>query len=281
VTHGYLPLMGVPIVRGRGFTDRDRQGAPAVAVVNEAFARQFFPGGDPIGQRFSWGTEHDGSLPWIEIVGIAGNVLQAPDSDAKAEAYVPYEQYPDPFFAPAYRNVKLVARTARDSAAVAPSLRQMIHALDPNQPVVNVRSMETVIDLAVAQPRFRTVLLGLFAGAALALAAVGLYGLLAHGVAQRRREFGVRLALGAPPERLQALVVREGLRLTAIGIAFGAYAAQLAARLMGSVLFAVTPWDPAAWALAVGALALTALLATWIPSRRAVRVDPAEALRVP
>jgi len=280
VSNGYLPLMGIPVVRGRGFTPQDRQGAPPVAVVNEAFARQFFPGGDAVGQRFSWGTEYDGSLPWIEIVGIAGNVLQAPDADAKAEAYVPYEQYPDDFFAPMYRNLKLVVRTATDSAPLASPLRQMVHALDADQPVVNVRTMAAVMDVAVAQPKFRTWLLGAFAGVALLLAAVGLYGLIAHGVAQRQREFGVRLALGAAPASVLMLVVREGMGLAAAGLATGALVSMAAVRVLRTVLFTVTPWDPVAWVLAAAALGLAALAATWIPARRAVRVDPAAALRV-
>jgi putative ABC transport system permease protein len=280
VSRGYLPLMGIRIVRGRGFTDVDRQGALPVAIVNEAFASQFFPGGDPIGQRFAWGTEFDGSSPWLEIVGIVGNVLQAPDAEAKAEAYVPYEQYPDDFFGPIYRNVKLVVRAAGDPSSLAPAMRQMVHDLDADQPVVNVRTMEAVMDVAVAQPKFRTVLLVGFAAVALLLASVGIYGLVAHGVAQREREFGVRLALGAAPERVQSLVVREGLTLAAGGLALGAVAAVFAVQLLRTVLFSVTPWDPAAWVLASGALLAAAAFAAWIPARRVVRVDPANALRV-
>jgi predicted permease len=280
VSRGYLTLMGVPILRGRGFAPSDRQGSPHVAVVNEAFARQFFPGGEVIGHRFSWGTEYDGTLPWIEIVGVAGDVRQAPDADARAEAYVPYEQYPDDFFAPAYRNVKLVVRAAGDPSALAQPLRRMIRALDANQPVVNVRTMDAVMELAVAQPKFRTVLIASFAAIALLLAAVGLYGLVAHNVAQRQREFGVRLALGAAPQRVQALIVGEGLRLVAAGLAIGAALSALAVRLLSSVIFSVTLWDPLAWLLAPAALLVSALLATWAPARRAVRVDPAVALRV-
>jgi putative ABC transport system permease protein len=280
VSRSYLTLMGVPILRGRGFTPADRQGSPHVAVVNEAFARQFFPGGDVIGHRFSWGTEYDGTLPWIEIVGVAGDVRQAPDADARAEAYVPYEQYPDDFFAPVYRNVKLVVRAAGDPSALAQPLRRMIRSLDADQPVVNVRTMDAVMDLAIAQPKFRTVLLGSFAAIALLLAAVGLYGLVAHNVAQRQREFGVRLALGAAPERVQALIVGEGLRLAGAGLTIGALVSALAVRLLSSVIFGVAPWDPLVWGLAPAALLASALVATWLPARRAVRVDPAVALRV-
>jgi putative ABC transport system permease protein len=280
VSRGYLALMRIPIVRGRGFSDADREGGLPVAIVNEAFAQQFFPGGDPIGQRFSWGTEFDGTLPWLTIVGICGNVLQSPDADARAEAYVPYEQYPDDFFAPAYRNVKLVVRGAGDPASLAPPLRQMIRGLDANQPVVNVRTMDAVMDVAVAQPKFRSVLLGSFAAIALLLAAVGLYGLMAHGVAERQREFGVRLALGAAPESVRRLVVREGLRLAGIGLGAGALLAVALARVLSAVLFTVTIWDPIAWTTAAASLVFGALLATWIPARRAVLVDPAVALRV-
>jgi putative ABC transport system permease protein len=140
--------------------------------------------------------------------------------------------------------------------------------------------MEAVMDLAVAQPKFRTVLLGAFAAVALLLAGVGIYGLVAHGVAEREREFGVRLALGAAPERVQALVLGEGLRLAGVGLALGAVAALFAVRLLRTVLFGVTPWDPAAWVIAALALLAAAGLAAWIPARRVVRVDPANALRV-
>jgi putative ABC transport system permease protein len=279
VSRKYFETMRIPIRQGRGFREVDRQGSPPVVVVNESFVRQFFPNVNPIGQRMAIGTEFDGSLPWLEVVGVVGDVLQSPDAAAKSEFYVPYEQHPDPFFTRMYQNITLVVRTTGDPASVAPALRQVVHELDRNQPIVNLRTMESVVEQAVAQPRFRTVLLSLFAASALLLAGVGVYGLLAHGVMQRQNEFGVRLALGAPPQRVTGMVVREGLALAATGLTIGLIGAAFAVRLLASVLYGITMWDPIAWATAAGALALAALAASWLPARRAVRVDPVVALR--
>jgi putative ABC transport system permease protein len=280
VSRSYFPTLGIPIRRGRAFTPIDRQGAPTVVVVNEAFVRQFFPNVDPLGKRIALGTEYDGSLPWLEIVGVVGNVLQAPDAEAKSEMYVPYEQYPDPFFTRMYQNITLVVRSSADPEMLAPALRQVVREIDRHQPVVNVRTMDDVVAGAVAQPRFRTTLLTLFAVIALVLAAVGIYGLLAHAVVQRQQEFGVRLALGASPSQVLRMVIREALTLAVVGLLAGLVCAFFAVRVLSSVLFAVTPSDPLAWLLAAGTLVATTVVASWIPARRAVRVDPVEALRV-
>jgi putative ABC transport system permease protein len=280
VSHSYFETMRIPIRRGRGFTPVDRQGAPTVVIVNAAFVRQFFPDVDPLGRRIALGTEFDGTLPWLEIVGVVGDVLQAPDADAKSEMYVPYEQYPDPFFTRMYQNITLVVRSTAGTETLAPALRQIVREIDRNQPIVNVRTMDDVVAGAVAQPRFRTTLLALFAGIALVLAAVGIYGLLAHAVVQRQQEFGVRLALGASPGQVLRMVIGEALALAAIGLLAGLAAAFFAARLLASVLFAIKPSDPLTWMVAAGALALAAFVASWIPARRAVKVDPVWALRV-
>jgi putative ABC transport system permease protein len=277
-TRGFFSTMRIPIARGRGFTTDDREGAPRVVVVNEAFVKQFFPTSNPLGQRIALGTEYDGSLPWMEIVGVIGNTLQAPDAEARSE--MPYEQFPDPFFTRMYQNITLVVRSTSAPALVEPALRQVVKAIDRNQPVVNLRTMDDVIERALAQPRFRTVLLGLFAAVALLLAGVGIFGLLAHGVAQRSTEFGVRLALGASPQHVVRMVVREGLVLALAGLAVGIAGAFFAVQLITSVLFAVTTRDPVAWASAIVCVAVAALIASWLPARRAVRIDPAQSLRV-
>jgi putative ABC transport system permease protein len=279
VSRSYLPTMEIPIRRGRGFTDEDREGSPHVAVVTEAFVRQYFPGEDPLGKRISLGTEFDGSEPWREIVGVTGDLLQTPDGEGRAELFVPYEQHPDDFFSRMYQNVTVAVRTAGDPAAMAASFRQVVRAIDPNQPIVNLRTMDAVMAAAVTQPRFRTTLLGLFSGIALILAGIGIYGLLAHGVAQRRGEFGVRLALGATAGQLTGLVIREGLMLAVVGLVIGMAGAVFAVRLVQTMLFGVTLWDVTAWASAVVALAVVALVASWIPARRATSVDAATALR--
>jgi putative ABC transport system permease protein len=250
-----------------------------VAVVTEAFVRQYFPGQNPLGQRIALGTEFDGSEPWREIVGVIGDLLQSPDGEGKSELFVPYEQHPDDFFSRMYQNVTIAVRTTGEPSAMAASFRQAVRAIDPQQPIVNLRTMDAVMDAAVTQPRFRTTLLGLFAGIALILAGIGIYGLLAHGVAQRRMEFGVRLALGATSRQLTGLVVREGLVLAAIGVAAGAITAALGVRLLQTMLFGVTLWDVAAWASAVLVLVAVAVIASWIPARRASAVNPVTALR--
>jgi putative ABC transport system permease protein len=193
--------------------------------------------------------------------------------------FVPYEQHPDDFFSRMYQNVTVAVRTAGDPAAMAASFRQVVRAIDPNQPIVNLRTMDAVMAAAVTQPRFRTTLLGLFSGIALILAGIGIYGLLAHGVAQRRGEFGVRLALGATAGQLTGLVIREGLMLAVVGLVIGMAGAVFAVRLVQTMLFGVTLWDVTAWASAVVALAVVALVASWIPARRATSVDAATALR--
>lgn len=279
VTRSYFSTMEIPIRRGRGFEPTDRQGSPHVAVVTETFARQFFPGEDVIGKRISLGTEFDGTEPWREIVGVIGDVLQSPDGDGKSELFVPYEQYPDDFFSRMYQNITLAVRTAGEPATVTSGFRAAVKAMDPNQPIVNLRTMADVKNAAVTQPRFRTTLLGMFAAMALILAGIGVYGLLAHGVAQRRGEFGVRIALGATSTQITTLVVREGLLLATIGLAAGAFVAMLTVRLVQTMLFGVTMWDTGAWIMSGAALVIVALIASWVPARRATKVAPSLALR--
>jgi putative ABC transport system permease protein len=279
VSRTYFATMEIPVTRGRGFSAEDREGSPHVAVVTEAFVRQYFPAQEPLGQRISLGTEFDGSEPWREIVGVTGDLLQSPDGEGKSELFVPYEQHPDNFFSRMYQNVTIAVRTEGDPAGAASSFRAAVRAIDPQQPIVNLRTMDAVMDAAVTQPRFRTTLLGLFAAIALVLAGIGIYGLLAHGVAQRRVEFGVRLALGATTSQLTGLVVREGLTLAAGGLVLGILAAILGVRLLQTMLFGVTLWDVAAWLSAIAVLLLVAFVASWIPARRAANVAPGAALR--
>lgn len=279
VTADYFATMGIALRRGRAFSSRDREGSPRVIVVNESMVRQHFRGANPIGQQISLGTVPDPESPWMEVVGVVADVRQTPDAEAKAEMYVPYVQYPDPVLRRLYSNVTIVLKSSVPPAQLAAPMRDVVREVDPNQPVANVRTMDDVLSASVTQPRFRTMLLGLFAGIALTLAGIGVYGLLAHGVTERMNEFGVRLALGASPRSVLALVMKEGLVLTAAGVAIGIAGATVAVRVLGTVLFGVSQWDPAAWIASIATLVAVALLASWFPARRAVRTDPVIALR--
>ncbi len=281
VSGSYFQTLGIPLVSGRLLNDRDRQGAPRVIVINQTMARQHFGHEDPLGQHIQLGAtpDPDPQFPYMEIVGVVGDVRQQPDADAKSEMYVPYEQYPDEFLRRMYTNVNLVVRTMGPPAQLAAAVRKVVRDIDRDQPVANVRTLDDVLATSVTQPRFRTFLLGLFAAMALALAGIGVYGLLAHGVATRVNEFGVRMALGASPAGVQELVLRQGLGLTLAGLGIGSIVAVAVVRLLTSVLFDVSPWDPFAWIASALTLLAVALLASWLPARRAVRVDPVVALR--
>jgi len=280
VSADYFQTMGIPLRRGRLLDERDREGSARVIVVNETMARAYLRG-DALGQQIQLGTEPDPdpANPYMEVVGVVGDVRQQPDAEAKAEMYVPYEQFPDPFLRRMFANVTLVIRAAGDPAGLGPSVREIVREADPDQPVANIRTLSDVLSTSVAQPRFRTLLLGFFAAIALTLAAIGIYGLLSHGVAQRANEFGLRMALGAAPSDVLRLVLRQGATLAVAGVAIGLIAAIAAVRALNSVLYEVSPWDPLAWIGSAGTLLAVSLLATWIPARRAVRVDPVVALR--
>lgn len=280
VSAGYFQTLGIPLRQGRMLEARDRQGAPRVIVVNETMARTYLHG-EALGQRIQLGTEPDPdpANPYMEVIGVVGDVRQQPDAEAKAEMYVPYAQYPDAFLRRLFGNVTLVVRATGDVAGLAPAVREIVREADPDQPVANVRTLDEVLATSVAQPRFRTLLLGFFAAIALTLAAIGIYGLLSHGVAQRANEFGVRMALGASPADVLRLVLRQGATLSLLGVGVGLFAAVAAVRALSAVLYEISPWDPLAWIVSAGTLLAVSLLASWIPARRALRVDPVNALR--
>jgi putative ABC transport system permease protein len=279
VTPQYFEVMRMPMLRGRALEDRDRQGAPLVAVINESMARQHFSDVDPIGQRFAVGTESDEQTPFIEIVGVVGDVLQSFESGSRAEYYLPYGQYPDPVLGGLYRNVSLVTRTAGEPLALTPSVRAAILGVDSDQPLVNIRTMEQSIGNTVAQPRLQTTLLIIFATVAAALAVIGVYGVMAYAVSHRTQEIGLRLALGASRRDVIAMVVRQGVALTAIGIALGLGGAVIAMRALETLLFDTDGLDPPTFAGAALLLAAAATLASYIPARRAARVAPIIALQ--
>jgi putative ABC transport system permease protein len=276
VSAGYLKTLGVPLINGRWVEDRDREDAPAVVVINSTFARTYFPNQSAIGQHIQLGATPDPSVPWMEIVGIVSDVKQSLASESSSEMYVPYRQANKvlPVFA-----LSVVVRTAGDPLAQANSVRALAHNIDPNQPITGIRTMEQNVSQSIAEPRFRTVLLAIFAGIALALAAVGIFGVMAYSVAQRTRELGVRMALGASRSRVLQLVLAHGVRLTLIGVAIGLAGTFVLTRYVSSLLFHVPPYDPMTIAGMAGGLVIVSLCACYFPARRATLVNPMEALR--
>jgi putative ABC transport system permease protein len=268
-TPGYLGTLGIPLLAGRDFTAFDTADSARVAVVNATMARRFFPDRSPIGARLSI----DNPPTRLEIIGVAGDVkpdrLERPDWPT---AYLPHAQ------APAATMV-LAVRTAGDPLAAAPAVIREIRAMDPDQPVADVRSIELVLSDAVAAPRFNALLLAIFAGVSFCLAAVGIYGVTACGVAERTREFGIRLALGAHPSQIFRLVLVNGARLAGIGILIGLVAAFALTRAMASLLYTIDPADLPTFAAAALVLGAVALAACYLPSRRATTVEPVQALR--
>ncbi len=271
-TPDYFRVMGVPLAAGRTFDDRDAPGAPQICVVSSAFARRYFPGEEPIGKRLVFGFQTPVAR---EIVGVVGDVkrdgLAMP---SQPEMYVPFAQ--EPWWA-AYA----VVRTASggDPARLSSALRADVRALDPTLPIENVAPMRSFIDDSVAQPRFRTTLLGLFGASALLLAVLGIYGVISYSVGRRTREVGIRLALGAAPADVLRMVLFEGLALVGVGLALGLAGAFLATRALSSLLFEVSRLDAGSWIGVAALLLLAGLAASWLPARRATRVDPVSALR--
>jgi putative ABC transport system permease protein len=268
VTPDFFQTLGVPLRSGRLPDARDIVGSPEVMVVNEAFVRRYFPGEEPLGRRITLGDEE-----WIEIVGVVGDLPQGSPADGTRPAmYVPLEQFTT-------RTFSVVARTAGDPLALAGAFRREVSALDPQLPVQQITTGDQLISSAIAQPRFYTTLLTLFAAVALTLAAIGIYGVMSFLVSQRTREIGVRVALGAAPAQVRDLIVRGTLSLALLGVAIGIVGALLGSRLLSGLLFGVGSLDAIAFVGAAGVLLGAAALAGYLPARAATRVDPAIALR--
>jgi putative ABC transport system permease protein len=269
VSAGYFRTMGIPVLRGRAFSDHDNGSSAPVVVINERLAEKYFPGVDPIGQRLTLGDSAG-----IEIVGVVGNVrYQDLEEDPKPEFYLPYEQSPEP------KMSLLVRSRSRDIGEVADIVRAAVGNVDRRQPLFAIRSMEELVADATADRRFTMTLLALFAGIALVLASVGIYGVIAYSVAQRTHEIGLRMALGARRRDVLAMMIREGLRLALSGVGIGLVAAWGLTRLLSGLLYGVSATDPITFGGISLLLCTIALLATWIPALRAARVDPMVALR--
>jgi predicted permease len=268
----YFDAMGIPVLRGRVFSETDTENALPVFVIDETLARRYWPDGDAVGARLTW-REDDDTATTGEVVGVVKSVRYTGlSNDPQGTTYFWFPQRPE-------REMSLIVRTAGDPLAVAGAVRAEVHAIDAQQPVSDMRPLASLVAGDLSQPRVTTMLLGGFAAVALALAALGLYAMLAFGVARRTREIGVRMALGAAPGDVTSLVVRRGVGLVAIGLVLGTAAALAAGRVGSSLLFGVTPADPVTLTAGAVLLALAAALATAIPARRATRVDPVVALR--
>ena len=275
VSANYLQTMNIPLREGRYFDQRDNGTSMRVAIINETMARQYWPGQNAIGRRFNIGDPNDGE--WMEIVGIVADVRQMGlDEPVKAEMYLPYQQVTDwPYFIPR----DLAIRTSGDPMSLVGSVRQIVREVDPDQPISNIATMSEVLGTEAAQRRMGMIMLAAFAGLALLLASLGIYGVLAYFVTQHTNEIGVRMALGANRRNIFALVLKKGMGLTLLGIVIGLAASFALTRLMSSLLFGVKSSDPVTFTVVPLVLALVALLACWIPARRATKVDPMIALR--
>jgi putative ABC transport system permease protein len=269
----YLHTLRVPLVRGRWFTGQDRQGGRLVAVINETAARQYWPASDPVGQQIDLSPALSSDFSKVEVVGVIGDVKYGQMSEPiGSNVYLSYLQSGYPGY---YLNL----RTAGDPFAVAGAARAAVTARNPDVPVYDLMTMEQRIANSTSRTAFNALLLLAFALLALVLAAVGLYGVMAYSVAQRTREIGIRMALGAREADLLRLIVRQGMCLVLVGGMIGLFGALALTRLMRSLLFGVSPTDPLTFAVILVMLTGVALAACWLPARRAAKVDPMVALR--
>jgi putative ABC transport system permease protein len=271
VAPGTFNALGIPIKSGRDFNDGEIYDAPFTAVINETLARRAFPGQDPIGRTIFCGLD---SLSGMKIVGVVGDVRQfGPQTAPWAEIYMPNEQHPGPATA-----LRVLVRTANDPTLLADALRRKVRERDAQIPV-RFTTMQSSLAENVATPRFRTLLLGVFAGLAMCLAMAGVYGVMAYVVGQRSNEIGLRMALGASSGDVMGLVMKQGLVLAGAGVALGLAGAAASARLLSSVLFEVKPGDPLTYVVVCALLVAVVLVASFVPARRATQVDPLVALR--
>jgi predicted permease len=274
ITPDYFKAMGITQIAGRAFTEADAEGAPLVAVIDESFAERFYPGEDPVGKRIKRG-KLDSTRPWMMIVGVVRNVhSRRLDSVSGVQVYFPFYQDPTAY------NMSLVVRTgAADPLSLSGTVIAAINSLDNNQPVYDVYTLRQIVGDSVAQRRFSMLLMGLFAAVALALAAVGIYGVMSYSVVQGTHEIGIRMALGAQTSDVMSLVIGRGMKLTLTGIAIGLAASLALTRLMKTLLFGISVTDWATYSEIALLLAAVAFLACFVPAHRASRVDPMIALR--
>jgi putative ABC transport system permease protein len=274
ISPNYFPSMSIPLLEGRLFTERDTAEAPGVVIINQEMARRFWPDGDAVGKRITQGLLlTPGETAEREIVGVVGDVKHfGLAAGTEPQMYVPHGQSPWP-------DMNLVLRAEADPLALAAAVRETIRGISTEAPITRISTMKQIHSRAVAQPRFRATLLGLFALAALVLAATGIYGVINYLVSQRGHEFGIRIAIGAQSKDILRLIVTEGLKLIGAGVLVGLIGALVLTRLLSGLLFGVSATDPLTFITNGVFLTAVALLACYVPARRATRVDPMIALR--
>ena len=278
---GYLDAMGIPLLRGRFFTARDDEHAPDVVVVDDVFARAQFPGEDAVGKRIFISDSGDDT---VEIVGVVGHVKQwgldrDDTSTVRAQVYESFQQMGDKVMPMTASGVGVVVRSRAHDAALLPSLRALVQRMGSENVIFGARAMDDIIADSLAPRRFSMIVLGAFALLALLLSSVGIYGVISYVVTQRTNEIGIRMALGAGRGDIVRLVVGQGAAMAVVGVAIGVVAALALSRLMGDLIYGVAATDPLTFAAVAGGLTLVALLASYLPARRAMRVDPMLALR--
>jgi predicted permease len=277
ISAAYFRVLGIPLLRGREFDSREREKSPRVAIVNEEMSRRYFPKEDPVGRQIKLGNADD-RVPWLTIAGVVGNekrtvVYREMGYVEPALVYLPVEQ------AASTSSIGLVTRVAGNPLLLSPMLLSVVSHLDSGVPVYDIRTMTDRYSEFLAHPRFRAIIMGILAALTLLLAAIGIYGVLAQLVSQRTQEIGVRLALGARPADVFGLVLREGMKMTVVGVAIGLLGAFGLTRLMSTMLYGVRATDPLVFIGVATLLTLVALSACYVPARRTMRVDPMVALR--
>ena len=268
------------MLKGRGFSEQETDKTPLVAVIDENMSRALFPDKDPIGQHL---LLNEGEIRF-EIIGVVSHIKHLSwDADAQSrvrfQMYSNYNQIPDQWFAQVTRTMSLVVRTSSDPLSLGPAVRRQVLEVDKDQPIYNLKLMDELISGSISQQRFAMMLLAVFAGVAMVLAAVGIYGVMSYSVTQRSHEIGIRMALGARRRDVLNLVVTQGLKLVILGVTIGLGGAFALTRVMSSLLFGVSATDPLVFLITSVALTGVALAASFIPARRATRVDPMVALR--
>jgi putative ABC transport system permease protein len=272
----YFQALQIPLIAGRWIEDSDRETAPAVVVINQAMAKTYFGDRSPIGKKIQIGALPDDTTPWMMVVGVVGNVKQSLVTDMPTEMYVPYRQANEVL---PVRTMSVVMRTKVNPDLLISDLRETVRRTNPDQPVVRIRTMEENVAQNFSQPRFRALLLLIFAGLALVIAAVGVYGVMAYSTAQRAGEMAIRMALGCSVERIFTLVITDGLRLTLIGVAIGTVLSLVLGRWLKSLLFGVSSTDAVTLAGAIAVVVAAGMAATLLPARRASRIQIASMMR--
>jgi predicted permease len=275
VTPEYFRTMQIPLMQGRDFTDRDDMKAAQVMIVNQAFAQMFFPGQNVLGKKLKPGAgDGPGESPWREIVGVVGTIrLAALDREVNPAMYLPAAQLNN------WCCLYSVVRSSLDPTTLGASVQRIVSGIDKDIPVTHVRTMKELMFMQLSQPRFAMVLLGSFAGLAILLTIVGLYGVMTYSVSRRTREIGVRMALGAQRRSVLTMILQDAAILVTAGIVIGTISALASASILQSMLYGVRPRDPLVMAVVCAAVAMVGLAAAYIPAQRAAKVDPMVALR--